>query len=86
MCTDEQIKRAAKNYETAVTGPMSGCKYPEEVLRWMLNKCKNGACRQLAENFIRSGHGACWNAMVNCMPANAWLVWYAGGWEGVAEA
>jgi hypothetical protein len=81
--SNEQIEHAAKLYPRAVTGPMSGCKHPADVLRWVLNKCEDGGCRRLAENYVLSGHGACWNAMCNVLPANGWLVWYAGG-DGAA--
>jgi hypothetical protein len=75
--TEEQIKKAADIYPRAVTGPMAGCNHPGEVLRWALT-CSNHSCRKLAENFIISHHGSCWNAMIEVMPANGWLVWYTG--------
>ena len=75
---DSEIKIAAEKYQTAVTGPFSGCKHPEALLRWVLEKCKNAECRRLAENYIRTCHGACWNAMVHFLPADGWLVWYGG--------
>ena len=84
--TEQQIEIAAENYPHAVTGAMSGCRYPGAVLRWALMKCTDAGCRRLAENYVRSGHGACWNAMVGILPANGWLVWYTGDWEGVKPA
>lgn len=77
--TEDQIQTAASLYPRRVTGPMSGCKHPADVLRWVLQKCTDEGCRRLAENYVNSGHGACWNAMCTMLPANAWLVWYAGG-------
>lgn len=82
--TAQQIEQAAKKYCQAVTGPMGGCKHPAEVLRWVIEKCSNPSCVRLAENFVKTGRGACWNAMVGCMPANAWLVWYTGKWQEVS--
>jgi len=76
--TNEQIEAAAKKYPRAVTGPMAGCKYPADLLRWVLGKCTDSGCRRLAENYVRTGHGACWNAMCGVLPADGWLVWYAG--------
>ena len=76
--TTEQIKLAAEKYKTAVTGAFAGCKHPEALLRWAIEKCPHAECRMLAENYIKTCHGACWNAMINCMPANGWLVWYNG--------
>ena len=74
---EDQIQHAARIYPQRVTGPMAGCKHPADVLRFAL-KC-GGDCARLAENFILTGHGACWNALCNILPANGWLVWYAGG-------
>jgi len=77
--TSEQIKGAVERYPRAVTGPMSGCKHPEAVLRWSITALPEGnGCRRLAENYILTGHGACWNAMCNCLPADGWLRWYVG--------
>jgi hypothetical protein len=74
--TDEQINRAAELYPRRVTGPMAGCKHPAAVLRFAL--AYGGPCGQLAANYVRSTHGACWNAMCNVLPADGWLRWYAG--------
>lgn len=84
--TPEQIESAAAAYPRAVTGPMSGCNHPSAVLRWVLEKCQSASCRRLAENYILTHHGACWNAMIGCLPANGWLVWYTGDFEGCKPA
>jgi hypothetical protein len=83
---DRQIDAAAARYSRAVTGPMSGCPHPASVLRWALAKCADAGCRRLAANYVLSGHGACWNAMVACMPAIGWLVWHTGDWQGLKSA
>ena len=66
--TKEQIEAAAKKYTRVVTGPMAGCQHPAALLRWVLEKCTDGGCRKLAENYVKTGHGACWNAMCNALP------------------
>lgn len=76
--TNEHIESAARRYTRVVTGPMAGCKHPAALLRWVLGKCTDEGCKRLAENYIKTGNGACWNAMCNSLPADGWLVWYAG--------
>jgi len=75
---DEQIERAAAAYPAVVTGIYAGCRRPGAVLRWAIEESGSPVCRRLALNFVESLHGACWNALAGCLPADGWLVWYGG--------
>jgi hypothetical protein len=70
------IERAVALYPKRVTGAFAGCPHPGAVLRFAL--AHGGAVGRLARNYIATGHGACWNAMAGCLPANGWLRWYSG--------
>lgn len=73
---DQQIDAAVAAYPRSVTGAFAGCKHPGAVLRYALEQ--GGDVARLAENFIRTGHGAAWNALCGILPADGWLRWYSG--------
>ena len=81
--TPAQIQRAVERYPSVVTGPYAGCRNVEAVLRYAIEK-QGGGCGRLAENYVVTGHGGCWNAMVGCLGAGGWLVFYAGDRKGGA--
>ncbi len=64
-------------YQKNVTGPMAGCKHVRAVLEWVMSH-GSPSVKRLAENFCRTGHGACWNALCGNMDADAWFRFYAG--------
>lgn len=83
ILTDAHYRDAALAYPKAVTGSYSGCEHVEEVLRHCIDDL-GGRAGALAETFVRTHHGAAWNALVTIMPDSAWIVWYNGDKYGKA--